>query len=158
MRRAGCRKGFFELGLTSISLIEFKRKLEVRVGLELPATVGFDYPNLEALARRLEQLGAAKEIQPTTCAPAARGADTGHEVAVLGMACRLPRADSPEALWEVLLEQATCVVPVPSSRLTEPVGTRRHASLVERVEGFDEDFSGSRHGKRAAWIRSNACS
>lgn len=140
MRRAGCRKGFFELGLTSISLIEFKRKLEARVGLELPATVGFDYPNLEALARRLEQLGAAKEIQPTTCAPAARGADTGHEVAVLGMACRLPRADSPEALWEVLLEQATCVVPVPSSRLTEPVNTRRHASLVERVEGFDEDF------------------
>lgn len=133
-------RGFFELGLTSISLIEFKRKLEARVGLELPATVGFDYPNLEALARRLEQLGAAKEIQPTTCAPAARGADTGHEVAVLGMACRLPRADSPEALWEVLLEQATCVVPVPSSRLTEPVGTRRHASLVERVEGFDEDF------------------
>ncbi|MEN1354862.1 beta-ketoacyl synthase N-terminal-like domain-containing protein, partial [Pseudomonas aeruginosa] len=59
---------------------------------------------------------------------------------MLGMACRLPRADSPEALWEVLLEQATCVVPVPSSRLTEPVGTRRHASLVERVEGFDEDF------------------
>ncbi|WP_448671757.1 phosphopantetheine-binding protein, partial [Escherichia coli] len=94
-------RGFFELGLTSISLIEFKRKLEARVGLELPATVGFDYPNLEALARRLEQLGAAKEIQPTTCAPAARGADTGHEVAVLGMACRLPRADSPEALWEV---------------------------------------------------------
>ncbi|WP_244226366.1 type I polyketide synthase [Pseudomonas aeruginosa] len=133
-------RGFFELGLTSISLIEFKRKLEARVGLALPATVGFDYPNLEALARRLEQLGAAKEIQPTTCAPAARGADTGHEVAVLGMACRLPRADSPEALWEVLLEQATCVVPVPSSRLTEPVGTRRHASLVERVEGFDEDF------------------
>ncbi|HIE6243680.1 TPA: beta-ketoacyl synthase N-terminal-like domain-containing protein [Pseudomonas aeruginosa] len=133
-------RGFFELGLTSISLIEFKRKLEARVGLELPATVGFDYPNLEALARRLEQLGAAKEIQPTTCAPAARGADTGHEVAVLGMACRLPRADSPEALWEVLLEQATCVVPVPSSRLTEPVNTRRHASLVERVEGFDEDF------------------
>ncbi|MDF5944386.1 beta-ketoacyl synthase N-terminal-like domain-containing protein [Pseudomonas aeruginosa] len=132
--------------------------MEARVGLALPATVGFDYPNLEALARRLEQLGAAKEIQPTTCAPAARGADTGHEVAVLGMACRLPRADSPEALWEVLLEQATCVVPVPSSRLTEPVGTRRHASLVERVEGFDEDFSGSRHGKRAAWIRSNACS
>ncbi|MCT7342244.1 acyl carrier protein [Pseudomonas aeruginosa] len=100
---------FFELGLTSISLIEFKRKLEARVGLELPATVGFDYPNLEALARRLEQLGAAKEIQPTTCAPAARG--------------RIP-----DTRWQCWGWLAGCRVRTVPRRSGKYCSSRRHAS------------------------------
>ncbi|MEM9444830.1 MAG: AMP-binding protein [Verrucomicrobiota bacterium] len=43
------RKGFFEMGLTSVTGMELKARLERSLKMELPATLIIDYPNLETL-------------------------------------------------------------------------------------------------------------
>ncbi|WP_148058770.1 beta-ketoacyl synthase N-terminal-like domain-containing protein, partial [Pseudomonas protegens] len=69
--------------------------------------------------------------------------DAAGSAAVVAMACRFPQADSPEALWKLMLEQTDTVGPVPPSRLAgaKPEETfPRFASLIQRPEGFDEAF------------------
>ncbi|MEL7407029.1 MAG: SDR family NAD(P)-dependent oxidoreductase [Cyanobacteria bacterium J06558_2] len=43
------KTGFFDLGMDSLTAIEFKNRLQNMIGFTLPSTVAFDYPNLEAL-------------------------------------------------------------------------------------------------------------
>jgi malonyl CoA-acyl carrier protein transacylase len=48
-------KGFFDLGMDSLTSVEFKNRLQNSLGLVLPSTVAFDYPNLETLVDFLAQ-------------------------------------------------------------------------------------------------------
>ena len=48
-------RGFFDLGLSSLTAMELKAKLEKRLRVELPQTLIFDYPHLEALTTHLQE-------------------------------------------------------------------------------------------------------
>jgi NAD(P)-dependent dehydrogenase (short-subunit alcohol dehydrogenase family)/SAM-dependent methyltransferase/acyl carrier protein len=43
------QQGFFELGMDSLTSMEFKNRLQNSLGLSLPNTLAFDYPNLDAV-------------------------------------------------------------------------------------------------------------
>jgi len=43
--------GFFSLGMDSLTSVELKNRLQSELGCTLPATVVFDFPNVEALTR-----------------------------------------------------------------------------------------------------------
>lgn len=45
--------GFFDLGLTSLRLIELRRRIEERIGLEIDTTVLFSQPTIEQLVNHL---------------------------------------------------------------------------------------------------------
>jgi acyl carrier protein len=47
------QQGFFDMGMDSLMAVEFKGRLETDLGQWLPATLTFDYPNIEALSRYL---------------------------------------------------------------------------------------------------------
>jgi acyl transferase domain-containing protein len=44
------RQGFFKLGMDSLMTVELRSRLERSLGLRLPTTIAFEYPNIEALA------------------------------------------------------------------------------------------------------------
>ncbi|NJR16078.1 MAG: SDR family NAD(P)-dependent oxidoreductase [Calothrix sp. CSU_2_0] len=47
------KAGFFDLGMDSLTAIEFKNRLQIDLECSLPATVAFDYPTVEALVKYL---------------------------------------------------------------------------------------------------------
>ena len=42
-------KGFFDLGLDSLTALELKNSIQRELGIELPSTVALDYPNTNAM-------------------------------------------------------------------------------------------------------------
>lgn len=67
------RQGFFELGMDSLMVVEFKTTLEADLGLALPETLTFDHPTIETLAAHLARLFGTEE-PPSP--PAARPVET----------------------------------------------------------------------------------
>lgn len=61
--------GFFEMGIDSLMALDLKNRLQVTLGQELPATLIFEYSNIDALSRYLiteylsESLGKS-EVEP----------------------------------------------------------------------------------------------
>lgn len=48
--------GFFRLGMDSLMTVDLRRRLERALGVSLPATIAFEYPNVDALADYLAAL------------------------------------------------------------------------------------------------------
>lgn len=101
-----------ELGLNSLLSIELSQKLRQRLGVPCRPTVVFDHPTLHALADALAQAWASANPRPAPGGAAQAGADAARAdaddgaIAIVGMACRLPGADSPDALWARLMHAA----------------------------------------------------
>ncbi|WP_245967048.1 type I polyketide synthase [Sphaerisporangium album] len=70
------------------------------------------------------------------------GADDGA-VAVIGLACRLPGAAGPEALWRLLRSGGHAIGEPPASRLRPEPGIAGHiGGHLDQVDGFDAAFFG----------------
>ncbi|CAI7977523.1 trimeric autotransporter adhesin [Frankia sp. Hr75.2] len=100
-----------------------RAKLTAATGVRLPATVLFERPTPKAVASFLhaEILGVREEAAdtvpaPTPAAPAEGGGRGADPVVVVGMGCRLPGADSPEALWELVAQGRDVIAGLPTDR------------------------------------------
>ncbi|MEM8808436.1 MAG: type I polyketide synthase [Cyanobacteria bacterium P01_G01_bin.38] len=74
-------------------------------------------------------------------------------IAVVGMGCRFPQANSPEVFWQILYEGREAVVPVPQDRWdiddfydpspeTRGKMSTRLGAFLDQVDGFDAEFFG----------------
>ncbi|GGP17904.1 hypothetical protein GCM10012278_88140 [Nonomuraea glycinis] len=70
-------------------------------------------------------------------------------IAVVGMACRLPGAADPGALWRLLREGVDAVTEAPEGRWPEAADYRRGGFLSD-VDGFDAAFFGISPNEAAA--------
>ncbi|MBW0016792.1 MAG: SDR family NAD(P)-dependent oxidoreductase, partial [Mycobacterium sp.] len=146
-------KAFQELGFDSLTAVEMRNRLKTATGLALSPTLIFDYPTPSSLAYyiRSELAGVPQEIKQS---PAARvaGDDT---IAIVGMSCRFPGGiDSPEDLWDMLIEGRDVLCEFPSDRGWDLTGLynpdpdvagacyTRTGGFVEGVADFDPAFFG----------------
>ncbi|HEV2149317.1 MAG TPA: type I polyketide synthase, partial [Longimicrobiaceae bacterium] len=138
--RVSVHEPFAALGLNSMRLVELVGALGEALGVEIPPTLAFDHPTVARLAAHLAGGGEA------SAAP--RSGDGYEPVAIVGMGCRFPGADGPEAFWELLREGRTAVGEVPAERV-ELTGYRargddpfRWGGFLPEVDAFDASLFG----------------
>jgi acyl transferase domain-containing protein/non-ribosomal peptide synthetase component F len=61
-------------------------------------------------------------------------------IAIIGMACRFPGGESPEAFWELLRSGTNAVKPIPPERFE--LQSPHYAGQLSELGGFDSDYFG----------------
>lgn len=127
---------FSRYGMDSVDAVAISGELETWLGRQLPPTLVYDFPNIDALARHLAGAG----VDSSHVAPAL----DGHAIAVVGVGCRFPGADNPGEFWRLLRDGVDAVTAaLPSRWAAVPSGNVPvWAGLLKRVDGFDADFFG----------------
>ena len=143
---------FAELGLDSLRAVELALNLETWLGRPVPATVFWTFPSINALAAHLtpSPVGHVSNVTP-------RNGHVGNvrhdDIAIIGMGCRFPGADSPEAFWQLLERGGNAIGEIPRERWNvddyfdrnaDAPGKMyvRHGGFVDRVDEFDAGFFG----------------
>ena len=136
-------------GLDSVVAVGLSGELSQWLGRPIEPTVVYDHPSLRALAEHLAPAGAADRAAKETAAaaPAAGPNEVGQAVAIVGMACRLPGADSPDAFWQLLREGRCAVGEVPPERwdcdaVADHDPVVRYGGFLPNVDRFDAAFFG----------------
>ncbi|MEU0845115.1 type I polyketide synthase, partial [Streptomyces sp. NPDC005962] len=151
----GVERAFSELGFDSLTAVELRNRLIAATGVQLPATLIFDYPTASALADylRTELLGADVAVTGGVVAPTVAVAD--DPIAIVAMSCRFPGGvRSPEELWELLSAGGDAIAEFPSDRgwdltgIYDPDPARQGTSYTREggflydVADFDASFFG----------------
>ncbi|MCF3118697.1 amino acid adenylation domain-containing protein [Streptomyces arenae] len=106
---------------------------------ESEASTSTDPRTPEAAAGRGAEAEGPRAVTVEAAAPtrpAERTAPTG-DIAVVGLSCRFPDAESGDAYWELLRQGRSALRPVPQERFGRPVG--HHAGLLPDVLRFDPE-------------------
>ncbi|MFI2472344.1 type I polyketide synthase, partial [Nocardia xishanensis] len=147
------QQAFQQLGFDSLSAIEFRNKLNAATGLQLPATLVFDYPNPQVVADFIGSQLIGVEAVEERAVSRVRADD--EPIAVVAMACRYPGGvASPEDLWNLVASGVDTTGEMPVDRGWDIDGiydpepgkagktyTRNGGFLYSAAE-FDADFFG----------------
>jgi acyl transferase domain-containing protein/acyl carrier protein len=141
---------FAHYGLDSKEAVGLAGDLENRFDLSLPATLAWDYPTIDSLARHLAG-------EPVVSASPSRVSEdrgsAGDLIAIIGIGCRLPGAADPEALWRLLRDGVDAITEVPTDRWDvdafydpDPAVpgkmNTRWGGFLEHLDQFDPHFFG----------------
>ncbi|AZQ70587.1 SDR family NAD(P)-dependent oxidoreductase [Streptomyces luteoverticillatus] len=108
---------FKAAGFDSLTALELRNRLNAATGVTLPATAVFDHPNPAALADFLQRDALGLSARDEAATPARTPLSADEPIAIVGMACRFPGGvQSPEDLWQLLLEERDVIGPMPSDR------------------------------------------
>ncbi|GAB2513922.1 Phthiocerol/phenolphthiocerol synthesis polyketide synthase type I PpsA [Corynebacterium atrinae] len=111
-------------GLSSRDAVVLSGELENLLGVQLDATIAYEYPTIDALAQRLvDGEPATRERTRPVSRHAASGASTPgtHDIAIVGMAGRFPGAPNLPAYWDMLVEGRDGTGELPIGRWAEYV-------------------------------------
>lgn len=142
------RRPFSDYGFDSLGATRLIADLGRELGRELPATLAWEHPNIEALAQWLSGSFAAGERVPD-----GRRTEADEPVAVVGLACRFPKGRNAAEFWDTLCSGVDAISEVPPDRWDaaawhDPSGSTpgkivtRLGGFLESVDRFDSGFFG----------------
>ncbi|WP_413206145.1 SDR family NAD(P)-dependent oxidoreductase [Rhodospirillum sp. A1_3_36] len=162
----GLDDSFFELGGHSLLLVQAHHRLAELFGPRLALVDLFNFPTIRALVAALaDDSPKANPSQRGSDRAKARGralggrtgdgpeaeGKGGRDIAVIGMACRFPGADDPDAFWRNLAngtesitffsEEEVLASGIDPSVVRRP-GYVKASPVLSDIKGFDAEFFG----------------
>ena len=140
---------FDRFGLDSIALVSISGELEDWLGQPVSPTLLYSYPTISALGDHLGKVLIRGSIQEPQARLSRRS--RGEPIAIVGMGCRFPGGDAPEAFWQLLRGGFDAVSEIPADRwdvdrfydpnpeVAGKMYTRR-GGFLRRVDLFDPQF------------------
>ncbi len=98
LEEPGPDDNFFDVGGHSLLTIKVQHKLQQQLNRDIAVVDLFNYPTIRSLAQYLEQ--GETRAQPGEIRQP--GPKENPDIAIIGMACRFPGADSPAEFWQNL--------------------------------------------------------
>jgi len=159
-------RNFHDLGLDSIAAVKLAERLGAIAQVKLPPTLLFEYQTPNALADYLRDqvrlIEAARACHSFEASQVALSSDSSnkatqqyrdHDIAIIGIACRLPGADTPEEFWKMLIEGRSAIREVPASRWSVQdyfsaenkaphLSNSKWGAFIDRPHDFDPLFFG----------------
>lgn len=139
-------------GLSSRDAVVLSGELENLLGMQLDATVAYEYPTIQALAQRLIDGEPAARTRPRIRHTGTERTPATHDIAIVGMAGRFPGAGDLDAYWSMLVEGRDGTGDLPIGRWTEYAGEDvMSAKMAEQpltggylpdLASFDAEFFG----------------
>lgn len=141
------RQPFARYGMDSLMAVRLTGEVSEYLGKHVPPTLAYDYPNVDALTRFLI---AGETVTTPQASPRSRAEEP---VAIIGIACRFPGADSPAEFWGMLSEGRHGISEAPVTRWgatlqsaaqnVDPMGEQSlRGGFLRDVDRFDAGFFG----------------
>jgi natural product biosynthesis luciferase-like monooxygenase protein/amino acid adenylation domain-containing protein len=140
---------FVQFGLNSLEAVDLSGELEQWLGRSLSPTLIYDYPSIDALACHLA--GADLAVGRDRHADGTHPATRMDAIAIIGLGCRFPGANNPEAFWRMLYDGVDGISLVPATRwnvaqfyapdqATPRKMNTRWGGFLQDIEQFDPAF------------------
>lgn len=147
------RERFHRYGLDSVGAMRLVAELSHRLGRTLAPTLVWEYPSPRALAKYLTEEAPSTSPRSSLPPPPSVPTNSHEPIAIVGMACRLPKAATIEAFWQLLRDGVDAITEVPRDRwdaaaLYDPSSAApgklntRWGGFLDRVDQFDPQFFG----------------
>jgi len=135
-------------GVGSAEAVSLSGELEEWLGRAVPATVAYDYPTVEGLARYL-----ATEPTEHDRNAFVESTPAAEPIAIIGVGCRFPGAKDTEAFWRLLRDGEDAISEIPQDRWDVDTFynedprvpgcmSTRWGGFLDRVDRFDSGFFG----------------
>ena len=147
----GINDHFFEVGGNSLLCLSVQRKINDETEFQVSVTDLFSYPTISELVRFLSggnkaELQSGQQSLKTTVDPLKT-----VDIAIVGMACRFPDADSPEQFWENVSQgvesieefskEALLASGIPKETIEQP-NYIKSGVVLKKLDQFDADYFG----------------
>lgn len=140
-----------EMGLDSLMAVEFGTELQVMLGdgFNVGPTMLFDHPTIDAISDHVLELvladGGMTTEAPATGEPISSSdpAMMREDIAIIGMSCRFPGANSVQEFWQNLLDGVDSVCDIPNDRWDVErffSADREPGKMYTRQGGFLDDI------------------
>ncbi|WP_406694053.1 amino acid adenylation domain-containing protein [Singulisphaera sp. Ch08] len=133
---------FSGYGLSSLQAVGLAGELQDWLGQPLSPTLVYEYPTIKELAGHLAGVAHDRADEPSD-----RHART-EPIAIIGVGCRFPGADDPDAFWQLLSHGVDAISAVPTDRWETATGNGSSKGVppwggfLDQVDRFDADFFG----------------
>jgi acyl transferase domain-containing protein/acyl-CoA synthetase (AMP-forming)/AMP-acid ligase II/acyl carrier protein/ubiquinone/menaquinone biosynthesis C-methylase UbiE len=126
---------FARYGIDSVTLVSVAGELQTWLGCEISPTLLYNEPNIAAVARSLAS-PAPHPIEKPSSQPAR---PVQEPVAIVGIGCRFPGADSPDEFWQLLRSGRSAIGPLPEDRrrLVPAEMAALQGGFLKNIDQFD---------------------
>ncbi|MEO0804441.1 MAG: beta-ketoacyl synthase N-terminal-like domain-containing protein, partial [Cyanobacteria bacterium J06642_2] len=143
-----------QYGLSSVEAVTLSGELSDWLDVELSPTLAYNYPTIASLSVYLADVtGASISEGGQADSSVEVKALEKESIAIIGIGCRFPGANSPEAFWQLLQDRRSATAAVADERWTvddslwdDLTPQAREAiqwgGFLDRVDEFDPQFFG----------------